>query len=182
LHTGEEISLHGTHYEVQDARIYTRPEDPVPIYVSGLGRQSAKLAGRTGDGYCLTKPGAELVHTFRDAGGGDEPVQGGTKVSWDRDPNAALKAVHRLWGNVALPGQFAQTLPTPEDFAAAMTLVTPEMVGKTITCGPDSDRHATRIRSYLDAGIDEVYVHQIGPDMDGFFAAYEREVLPQLRH
>jgi hypothetical protein len=102
--------------------------------------------------------------------------------SWDRDPDAARKAAHRLWGNVALPGQLAQTLPRPKDFAAAMTLVTPEKVAQTITCGPDSDRHATQIRSYLDAGINEVYVQQIGPDMDGFFAAYEHEVLPQLRH
>jgi G6PDH family F420-dependent oxidoreductase len=182
LLTGDEISHHGTHYDVQEARIYTRPQDRVPIYVSGFGRQSAQLAGRIGDGYCLTRPDAELVNTFRDAGGGDKPVQGGTKVSWDRDPDAARKAAHRLWGNVALPGQLAQTLPRPKDFAAAMTLVTPEKVAQTITCGPDSDRHATQIRSYLDAGINEVYVQQIGPDMDGFFAAYEREVLPQLRH
>ena len=33
----------------------------------------------------------------------------------------------------------------------------------------------------FDAGVDEVYVQQIGPDMDGFFTAWEREVLPQLR-
>jgi hypothetical protein len=31
------------------------------------------------------------------------------------------------------------------------------------------------------ADIDEVYVGQIGPDMDGFFTAWERDILPQLR-
>src|SRR5436305_5086677 len=29
LHRGEEISHHGVHYEVQEAQIYTRPEQPV---------------------------------------------------------------------------------------------------------------------------------------------------------
>jgi hypothetical protein len=62
---------------------------------------------------------------------------------------------------VALPGQIAQTVWRPEEFAAAMTLVT---------------------RPACDVGINEVYVHQIGSDMDGFFAAYDRAVLPQLRH
>jgi G6PDH family F420-dependent oxidoreductase len=181
LHTGAEVSHHGRYYEVQEARIYTRPEQPVPIYLSGFGPQSAKLAGRIGDGYCLTMPDAELVRTFRDAGGGDKPVQAGTKVSWDRDPDAALKAAHRLWANMKLPGQLAQTLPRPKDFAAAMTLVPPESLADAVTCGRDSDKHAAQIRAYLDAGINEVYVQQIGPDMDGFFRAYEREVLPQLR-
>jgi G6PDH family F420-dependent oxidoreductase len=181
LHRRKQVSHHGTHYEVQEARIYTRPERPVPIYVSGFGPRSTKLAARIGDGFCLTMPEAELVETFRNAGGGDKPVQAGTKVSWDRDPDAALKLAHRLWANQNLPGQLAQTLPRPRDFADAMTLVRPESVAQTITCGPDTDKHAAQLRPYLDAGIDEVYVQQIGPDMDGFFTAYEREVLPQLR-
>ncbi|MCW2651204.1 MAG: hypothetical protein QOE41_1775 [Mycobacterium sp.] len=181
LHTGEEVSHHGTYYEVQEARIYTKPEKPVPIYVSGFGPQGARLAGRIGDGLCLVTPEAELVNAFRGSGGGDKPVQAGTKVSWDRDPAAGLKAAHRLWANEALPGQLAQTLPRPKDFADVITLVPPEKVAEMITCGPDSDKHAAQVRKYLDAGVDEVYVQQIGPDADGFFTAWEREVLPQLR-
>lgn len=181
LHTGDEISHHGKYYEVQEARIYTCPEKPVPIYVSGFGPQGAQLAGRIGDGYCLAMPEIELVQAFRDAGGGNKPVQAGTKVCWDRDPDTALKAAHRLWANEALPGQTAQILPRPKDFAELMTLVPPDTVAESVTCGPAADKHAGQVREYLDAGIDEVYVQQIGPDMDGFFSAWEREVLPQLR-
>lgn len=181
LHKGDEISHHGKYYEVQEARIYTCPEKPVPIYVSGFGPQGAQLAGHIGDGYCLAMPEIELVQAFRDAGGGNKPVQAGTKVCWDRDPDTALKAAHRLWANEALPGQTAQILPRPKDFAELMTLVPPDTVAESVTCGPAPDKHAGQVREYLDAGIDEVYVQQIGPDMDGFFSAWEREVLPQLR-
>jgi hypothetical protein len=62
-----------------------------------------------------------------------------------------------------------------------MDLVPRETVGESIICGPDADKHAARARKYIDAGVDEVYVQQIGPDMDGFFAAWESDVLPQLR-
>ena len=41
--------------------IYTRPEEPVPIYVSGFAPQAAELAGRVGDGYRLAMPDADLV-------------------------------------------------------------------------------------------------------------------------
>ena len=181
LHQGKEISHHGVHYEVQEATIYTRPEQPVPIYVSGFGPQGAELAGRIGDGFCTTMPDAELIKTFRGAGGGDKPVQAGTKVSWDEDPEAGLEVAHRLWSNEALPGQLAQTLPRPKDFADAATLVPRDAVAESVACGPDADKHVAQVRKYLDADIDEVYVQQIGPDLDGFFTSWERDVLPQLR-
>ncbi|GFG97148.1 LLM class F420-dependent oxidoreductase [Mycobacterium timonense] len=181
LHRGEEVSHHGKHYTVQEARIYTRPEQPVPIYVSGFGPQGAELAGRIGDGYVLAMPEAELVKQFRAAGGGDKPVQAGTKVCWDQDAGAALKTAHRLWGNEGLGGQTSQILPRPKDFAALMPLVPPESVAESIACGPDVAKHIAQVRQYIDADIDEVYVQQIGPDMDGFFAAWEQGVLPELR-
>jgi G6PDH family F420-dependent oxidoreductase len=181
LHRGGEVSHHGKHYEVQEARIYTRPQRPVPIYVSGFGPQGAELAGRIGDGFALAMPEAELVKAFRESGGGDKPVQAGTKVSWDRDADAALKVAHRLWANEGLPGQTSQILPRPKDFAALMSLVPPDKVAESVACGPDPDKHVAQVRKYLDADIDEVYVQQIGPDMDGFFAAWERDVLPALR-
>ena len=31
----------------------------------------------------------------------------------------------------------------------------------------------------MEAGFSHIYVHQIGPDQDGFFDFYEREILPR---
>ncbi len=155
-------------------------QSPVPIYVSGFGPQGAELAGRIGDGYVLAMPDADLIKAFRDSGGGDKPVQAGTKVTWDRDPDRALDIAHRLWANEALPGQSAQILPRPKDFGALMSLVPPNKLSESIACGPDADKHAAQVRSYLEAGIDEVYVQQIGPDMEGFFSTWGHDVLPQL--
>ena len=53
-------------------------------------------------------------------------------------------------------------------------------VAETVICGPDPDRHLEMIKEYEQAGYDHVYVHQVGPDQDGFLRFYEREVLPKL--
>jgi hypothetical protein len=37
------------------------------------------------------------------------------------------------------------------------------------------------IQAYVDAGFDDVYINQIGPDQKGFFDFYRSEVLPRLR-
>ena len=86
-----------------------------------------------------------------------------------------------MWANEALPGQLAQTLPRPRDFMAASTLVPRDMVAESVTCGPDVDAHVAQVRQYVDAGVDEVYVQQIGPDLDGFFTSWQQDVLPQFR-
>jgi G6PDH family F420-dependent oxidoreductase len=181
LHRGTEISHHGTYYEVQEARIYTLPEQPVPIYVSAFGPQATRLAARIGDGFCTAMPDAGLVRRFRESGGGDKPTQAGTKVCWDRDAEKALDIAHRTWGNEALPGQLAQVMPRPRDFMAAQTLVPKERVAESITCGDDVEAHVAQVRQYVDAGLDEVYVQQIGPDLDGFFDAWREDVLPAFR-
>jgi hypothetical protein len=86
--------------------------------------------------------------------------------------DAALKVAHRLWANEGLPGQTARILPRPKDFAALTSLVPPEAVAESVACGPDPDKHAAQVRTYVDADIDEVYVQQVGPDTGGFFAAW----------
>jgi hypothetical protein len=54
------------------------------------------------------------------------------------------------------------------------------MVAEQIACGPDPERHVGAIKKYLDAGFDEVYINQIGPDQEGFFRFYERELRSRL--
>jgi G6PDH family F420-dependent oxidoreductase len=178
LHSGEEVTYRGPHYVVENARIYTLPENPVPIYVSGLGSKAARLAGRIGDGFVCTKPDAELVETFRSAGGGGKPTQAGMKVCHARTAEEGLATAHRIWPNSGLPGELSQVLPTPRHFEQASQLVTQEMMA--LPCGPDPEAYVTAIRSYVDAGFDELYINQIGPQQDDFFRFWEREIQPAM--
>jgi len=181
LWKGRTTSHRGKHYTVENARIYSLPDTPPPILISGFGPKSIELAGRIGDGYISTMPDPGMVRQFRAAGGGDKPAHAGLKVCWGEDEGSALKTAYRLWPNSGLPGELSQVLPTPRHFEQASSLVTEEMIGEAIVCGPDVDRHVAAVQQYVDAGYDEVYVGQIGPDQEGFFTFYEREVLPRLR-
>jgi G6PDH family F420-dependent oxidoreductase len=171
----------GRHYRVEHARIYDLPETLPPIVISGFGPKAVQLAARIGDGYCTVGPDAESVEMFRSGAGPGKLVQGGLKVCWDDDDAKARKTVHRLWPNEGLPGELAQVLPTPEHFEQASELVTEEMVAESTPCGPDVERHVEAIKEYADAGFDELYVNQIGPEQDAFFEAYRERVLPRVR-
>jgi G6PDH family F420-dependent oxidoreductase len=182
LHRGHQVDYKGAHYTVSNARIYTLPSDgqAVPIYVSGFGRRSAELAGRIGDGFLSVGANRELVDIFRSSGGGDRPAQGGLKVCYGPDEDAAVATAHRLWPTDHLPGELAQVLPTPRHFEQASTLVTRDQVASAVSCGPDLGRYVDAIRGYERAGYDEIYIGQIGPDQDAFFDFWIRELRDAL--
>jgi alkanesulfonate monooxygenase SsuD/methylene tetrahydromethanopterin reductase-like flavin-dependent oxidoreductase (luciferase family) len=58
----------GKHYRVDDARIFTLPDEPPPIYVALIGPKSVALAERSGDGMVAIHPRVELTRAFADAG------------------------------------------------------------------------------------------------------------------
>lgn len=149
-------------------------------YVSGFGPKATRLAARIGDGYMSTVPDRQLVALHR-ASGGRGPVQGGVKVAWAPTEEEGRKNPYRLWANQGLPGELSQVLPTPQHFMQASQLVTEEMIGQSVVAGPDPQRHIHQIQAYVDAGFDEVYVGQIGPDQHGMIDFYIREVLPHIR-
>jgi G6PDH family F420-dependent oxidoreductase len=180
LWSGETVSHCGKHYRVEHAKLFAVPDEPPPILVSGFGPKSVELAARIGDGYVTTSPDAESIELFRSGGGGGKPVQAGTKVCFGTDAAEARRTAHRIWPNEALPGELAQILPTPEHFEQASELVTEEMVAGAVPCGPDLEEHLASFREYADAGVDELYVQQIGGGHDEFFEAYARGVLPQF--
>src|ERR1044072_8965334 len=180
LWSGDVVSHRGTHYTVENARLFTLSDAPPPVYVSGFGPKAIDLAAHIGDGFVTTSPDADAIDRYR-SGGGKGPVQAGAKVCYADSKDDAVKTAHRLWPNDSLPGELAQILPTPEHFQQAAELVTEQTVAEAgLPLGPDLGEHAESLEAYADAGVDEVYVQQIGGRHDAFFEAYARDVLPRF--
>jgi hypothetical protein len=60
-------------------------------------------------------------------------------------------------------------------------MVTEDDVAAAVVCGPDPERYIAKVTQFLEAGYDHIYIHQIGPDQEGFLQFYARDVLPKLR-
>jgi G6PDH family F420-dependent oxidoreductase len=180
LWRGHVVNHHGEFYTVENARIYSVPDTPPPVAMSAFGPEATDLAARIADGIITVQPDKELLTRYQ-TGGGHGPGIAALKVCWDQDEARARKLAFELWPTEALEGQLAQELPMPVHFEQATSLVTEDMVADGLACGPGPERHIEAISKYLDAGFDEVYVNQIGPDQEGFFNFFAREILPKLR-
>ena len=179
LWAGGIVSHHGPHYTVENARLYSRPENPPDVYVSAFGPKALELAASIGDGYVNTSPDTDALKRYRDAGG-TGPTVAAVKVCWGEDEAAARRLAHELWATTGVPGELNQELPMPAHFEQAASNVTEDKVAESISCGPDPAVHREAIRKYLDAGFDKVYVSQIGDDQEGFLRFFFKEVQPKL--
>jgi coenzyme F420-dependent glucose-6-phosphate dehydrogenase len=173
-------SHRGSHYTVQNARIYSLPEEPPPILVAVAGKKSVDLAARAGDGLVGTAPVADSIERFRANGGEGKPTYGQLHICWAQSEDEARRTAHEWWPNAAVSGSHFLELPLPSHFEEAAERIREEDVAESVVCGPDPERHVAAIREYVDAGYDHVYVHQVGPDQEGFLDFFEREVLPEL--
>lgn len=180
LWTGKQVSHRGRHYTVENARLYTLPEEPPQVLVSAFGPKALGLASRVGDGFCTVEPDADSIATFRRDGRDGAVVQAGMKACVRSDEADARAAALRLWPNDAMPGELAQILPTPAHFEQTAQLVTEDAVAASIACGPDPELQLERVQAYADAGVDELYVSQVGGDHEAFFALYREHVLPRF--
>ncbi|MFG2042889.1 TIGR03557 family F420-dependent LLM class oxidoreductase [Dactylosporangium sp. NPDC048998] len=181
LWTGRSVTHHGEHYSVENARLYTLPDQPPKVYMSALGPKAVKLAARIADGYIGIAPERDLVQRFRTGGGGSKPTQAAFFACYAQTEDEALRIAHEKWRTMALPGELAVVLPSPRHFEQASRLVTPDMLKSVVVLGADPDRHLAMIEQYDRAGYDEVYVANIGPHYREFCDLYASEVLPRVR-
>jgi G6PDH family F420-dependent oxidoreductase len=175
LWTGEVVNHRGEYYDIDHARLYTVPQTPPNVFLSGFGPDSTQLAGEIGDGYITTQPDGDAIAAFRAAGGAGKPVAAGSKGCWAPTEAEAREIAHRLWATEQLPGELAQVLPTPEHFEQASSLVTPEMI--SMPHGPDAQPYRDMIASYRDAGFDELYIGAVGPHYHEMIDMFAKEIL-----
>ena len=179
LWRGEEITMRGRHFTVENARIYDPPSSPIPIIVSAFGPAAAEMAARAGDGLWTGADG-EIVETWRRAGGSG-PVYSQITLCWASTRDEAVERAHRIWPNTAVPGQLSQDLPTPAHFEQAVSPVTPEAIAEAVPCGPDAGAIIAAVRDAVAAGVNHVYLHQIGDDQEGFCKVWSAEIAPEVR-
>jgi G6PDH family F420-dependent oxidoreductase len=174
-------SHRGRHYTVENARLYTLPDEPPEVIVASAGERATEIAGRVGDGMFGLVPDRDVIKAFEGAGGAGKPRYGQVHVCWAEDEGSARRTALEWWPNAVVGGNLPWELPLPSHFESAAEWADEDAIADQVVCGPDPERHIGAIEEYVDAGYDHVYFHQVGPDQEAFLDFAERELLPRLR-
>jgi coenzyme F420-dependent glucose-6-phosphate dehydrogenase len=192
LWTGERVSYQGEYYSTHEARIYDRPDSPVPVYVAAGGPTVARFAGRVGDGFiCTSGKGAELYteelipgvregaekadRQFEDL---DRMIE--IKISYDTDADAALENT-RFWSPLSLSKEQKHDITDPIEMEKAADALPIEQIAKRWIVGTDPDEVVAEVAKYVDYGMNHLVFHAPGHDQRRFLELFERDLAPRLR-
>jgi coenzyme F420-dependent glucose-6-phosphate dehydrogenase len=180
LWQGDYQTHRGKHYTVENLRIFDLPDKPIEVAVAAMQPNAAELAGRIGDALVNVAPKEEIIEAFEQAGGKGKPKYGQVHVCWAESKEEAKRTAFELWPTALIQGSASQELPLPKDFEQLVEGREPDELEETLTLGNDPDEYLEEIREYGDAGYTHVYIHQIGPDQEGFLKFAKSELLPRV--
>ena len=162
----------GTHYTVEQAKLYDVPKEPPPIVVAAKAEHAARLAAKRGDGTMNTVPDADIVKLYRGEGG-NGPIYGKVAGAFASSREEALRIAHARQPNTALGGDLSTELALPRDFEAAAELVRDEDFEGALVLGSDAGAWRAKIDEFRDAGFTHVALHNVGEEQGDFveFAA-----------
>jgi G6PDH family F420-dependent oxidoreductase len=180
LLAGKITSYRGRHLQLDHAKLFDKPARKPPVLLAAGGPEAAQLAAEKADGLVITEAKKEIVQAWRKAGG-KGPIYAEVALCCGKSEAAAVKMAHKYfrWSLGGWP--VLAELPHEEAFAAATEHITPEAVGKDITCGPDADKHLEAIGKFIDLGCDHIVLNQIGTEQDFFFDFFRKKLQPALQ-
>ena len=182
LFAGGYVNFRGTHFQVDSAKLWDLPDEPVQLGIAVSGKQSCTLAGENADLMIATEPKPELGEMFDAAGGKGKRRVGQLGVSYDVDTEAAVRRAHDQFRWFGLGWKVNAELPGPASFEAASQFVTPDDVAAQIPCGSDVDAIVESVKAFADAGFTDLALVQIGGDaQDAFLDWAPEKLLPALK-
>ncbi len=180
LWSGGYHSYEGKHLTLEDARVFDLPDTPPRVAVAAGGPVAARLAAEQGDAIFVTEPRSDLTQAYAKAGG-DGPRYAEVPLAWAADEAEAASSARELF-RFGLTGWKVQAeLPNPVNFEAATAFITEDDMREVFGIGPDANRHLAVAQQFVDAGFDHLALINAGPDPDGFFDFFEKELAEPVR-
>jgi G6PDH family F420-dependent oxidoreductase len=177
LWSGEYVDFDGRHFQVDSAKLWDLPDQPMRLGIAASGGQSSRLAGERADCLIAVEPEASIVSAFDAAGGRGKPRIGQLPVSYDPDRDKAIERALELFGWFGGGWKVNSELPGTAAFESASSYVRPDDIADSIPCGASVDAVVDAVREFADAGFTHVALCQIGGDTQAdFIQWWEREL------
>jgi F420-dependent hydroxymycolic acid dehydrogenase len=190
LWSGNWVSHHGQYYQVEDAKLYSLPDQPIPIYIAAGGKESMALAGQYGDGVVTdgkTAIKSEMQAAF---------YEGARKVGKNPDSLSihaetfvfvgkrnSIQHAAQMWRFIPKAWDEYVDNPDPRDILRnAEADVSLEEVTKDWVVGDDADTHIEAIEKLIESGVTHIYIHSGQEDQERVIAFYSTQVLPNIQH
>jgi coenzyme F420-dependent glucose-6-phosphate dehydrogenase len=184
LLAGETVTQRGR-VNVVEARLYSRPDQPVPLFGAAVSEATARWCGGWAEGLLTTSGDVDavrkVIEAFREGGGERKPVHVQHALSWAGTEDEALSNAMDQWAPASLGGEVNWDLRRPSDFDLASKDLSEERLRRSVFIASDVGRHADQIDAIASLGVAAIHLHQVGRNQEAFVDAFGARVLPAVR-
>lgn len=181
-------SFEGKYFQVDDAYLYTMPENRPEIQVAANGPSTASLAGKYGDGFITVKSGEEFTDRMypaiqryaKEAGRDPDQIETTLLViaSYDDDRERARQSTRPWWATTQ--NVFDRALANPKEIEREGEKATQAEIDDKFLIADDPSEIAAQLEEYAEMGFDRIALGNTSPDPERFFEIMGDEVIPSL--
>src|SRR5919108_4700494 len=190
LWTEDWVDFNGNYYWVKDSKLYTKPSKPIALYISGLGEQTARLAGQQGDGFITNELNIEVIRNklfpavekgARESGKDYNSLERILFIpaSYNKDKQKALESI-RFWRGSMIKAFFDVDVHDPRKIEENGQVVGDDMLEKMFLVISNAEEGIKKLRKYSELGFTEIVLTNSSPNRNELVNLISEKISPLL--
>ncbi|GGC70660.1 MULTISPECIES: TIGR03557 family F420-dependent LLM class oxidoreductase [Haloferax] len=181
-------SYEGSHFTVDDAHLYTMPDERPEIQIAANGPSTASLASKYGDGFITVKKGSEYtdrmypaIRRYAEEEGRDPDEIETTLLviaSYDKDINKARASTRPWWATTQ--NVFDRAMANPKEIEKEGEKATKEQIESKFLIADNPTDIAAKLEEFAEMGFDRIALGNTSPNPERFFEVMGDDVIPTL--
>ena len=190
LWTGDWVNFKGNYYWVRDSKLYTTPSNHIPLYLAGIGKQSARLAGEQADGFVTNeldigvirdklfpslKEGA--INTGKDYNSLEKILF--LPASYHEDKQKALESI-RFWRGALIKAFFDVDVHDPRKIQENGQIIGDDTLEKMYLVISTAEEGIEKLKKYIELGFTEIVLTNSSPNRNEFVKLISEKISPHF--
>jgi len=191
LWTGNWVDFKGNYYWVRDSKLYTKPSNHIPLYLAGIGKQSARLAGEEADGFVTNELDVEVIRDKlfpalkKGAMSSGKDYDSLEKIlflpaSYHVDKQKALESI-RFWRGAMIKAFFDVDVHDPRKIQENGQIIGDDTLEKKLLVISTAEEGIQKLKKYIELGFTEIVLTNSSPNRDELVKLISESISPHYR-
>jgi len=164
---------------------------PIPIYISGIGKRSAKLAGEEGNGFVTTELNTEIIKNILFPAVKEGSIKAGKNynsierilfIPASYDPDDRQKAIEsiRFWRGSMIKAFFDVDVHDPRKTEENGQIIGDDTLEDMLLVVSNGEEAIKKLEKYTEIGFTEVVLTNSSPDRNNLIRLVTEEIAPHF--
>lgn len=188
LWTGDWVDFKGNYYWVRESKLYTKPSNHIPLYIAGIGKQSARLAGEESDGFVTNELDIGVIRDKLFPALKEGATISGKDysslekilflpASYHEDKQKALESI-RFWRGAMIKAFFDVDVHDPRKIQENGQIIGDDTLEKMFLVISTAEEGIEKLKKYIELGFTEIVLTNSSPNRNELVKLISEKISP----